>query len=184
MFMVILDGTAMNVAMPGLMADFQSSMSVVQWTITGYALAQAAVIPLAGWMSDRHGRRPVAIAFAAGFGVVTAAFYSLPGVLAPLLWILLIFGLMGTTVTLQAYGAEMFPTSQRSTASGVRAFATTLGIVTGLAAVSALFALLQSNWTAILVLASGALVAALLVWGAFPETAGRPLEEIAPEPER
>ncbi|WP_224722166.1 MDR family MFS transporter [Paenibacillus vietnamensis] len=59
MFMVILDGTAMNVAMPGLMADFQSSMSVVQWTITGYALAQAAVIPLAGWMSDRFGAKQI-----------------------------------------------------------------------------------------------------------------------------
>lgn len=59
MFMVILDGTAMNVAMPGLMADFQSSMSLVQWTITGYALAQAAVIPLAGWMSDRFGAKQI-----------------------------------------------------------------------------------------------------------------------------
>lgn len=66
----------------------------------------------------------------------------------------------------------------------MRAFATTLGIVAGLAAVSALFSLLGSNWTAILVLAAGALAAALLVWVGFPETAGRSLEEIAPEPER
>ncbi|WP_424765673.1 MDR family MFS transporter [Paenibacillus sp. sgz302251] len=59
MFMVILDGTAMNVAMPGLMVDFNSPMSLVQWTITGYALAQAAVIPLAGWMSDRFGAKQI-----------------------------------------------------------------------------------------------------------------------------
>ncbi len=59
MFMVILDGTAMNVAMPGLMEDFGSSMTLVQWTITGYALAQAAVIPLAGWMSDRFGAKQI-----------------------------------------------------------------------------------------------------------------------------
>ncbi|WP_169083012.1 DHA2 family efflux MFS transporter permease subunit [Paenibacillus sp. PL91] len=59
MFMVILDGTAMNVAMPGLMEDFKSSMTVVQWTITGYMLAQAAVIPLAGWMSDRFGAKQI-----------------------------------------------------------------------------------------------------------------------------
>ena len=53
-FMVILDSTAVNVAIPVLAHDFNSSLSTIQWTITGYALAQAAVIPLAGWISDRH----------------------------------------------------------------------------------------------------------------------------------
>lgn len=77
MFMVILDGTAMNVAMPGLMADFQSPMSLVQWTITGYALAQAAVIPLAGWMSDRFGAKQIflfsIIMFTIGSGLCALA---------------------------------------------------------------------------------------------------------------
>ncbi|MDQ8733277.1 MDR family MFS transporter [Paenibacillus sp. LHD-38] len=77
MFMVILDGTAMNVAMPGLMADFKSSMSLVQWTITGYALAQAAVIPLAGWMSDRFGAKQIflfsIIMFTIGSGLCALA---------------------------------------------------------------------------------------------------------------
>lgn len=59
MFMVILDGTAMNVALPGLVKDFHSKISVVQWAVTGYALAQAAVIPLAGWLSDRFGAKRV-----------------------------------------------------------------------------------------------------------------------------
>ncbi|MBP3040582.1 multidrug efflux MFS transporter [Bacillaceae bacterium Marseille-Q3522] len=59
MFMVILDGTAMNVAIPGFIKDFNSNISVVQWTVTGYALAQAAVIPLAGWLSDRFGAKRV-----------------------------------------------------------------------------------------------------------------------------
>jgi EmrB/QacA subfamily drug resistance transporter len=59
MFMVILDGTAMNVAIDQFMKDFQSSFSLVQWTITGYALAQAAVIPLAGWLSDRFGAKRI-----------------------------------------------------------------------------------------------------------------------------
>ncbi|MFC5471786.1 DHA2 family efflux MFS transporter permease subunit [Cohnella suwonensis] len=58
-FMVILDTTAVNVALPVLGEDFHESLSVVQWTITGYALAQAAVIPLAGWMSDRYGAKRI-----------------------------------------------------------------------------------------------------------------------------
>ncbi|WP_166238534.1 MDR family MFS transporter [Paenibacillus turpanensis] len=59
MFMVILDGTAMNVAMPGLIQDFGRDISVVQWTVTGYSLAQSAVIPLAGWLSDRFGAKRI-----------------------------------------------------------------------------------------------------------------------------
>ncbi|MCC3374692.1 DHA2 family efflux MFS transporter permease subunit [Cohnella sp. REN36] len=59
-FMVILDGTAVNVALPQLMVEFnQTSLSLVQWTVTGYALAQAAIIPLAGWLSDRFGAKRV-----------------------------------------------------------------------------------------------------------------------------
>lgn len=60
MFMVILDGTAMNVALPKLSEDFGgASFTLVQWTVTGYALAQSAVIPLAGWLSDRFGAKQI-----------------------------------------------------------------------------------------------------------------------------
>ncbi|ACT01435.1 MDR family MFS transporter [Paenibacillus sp. JDR-2] len=59
LFMVILDGTAMNVALSGFMKEFGKDLSVVQWTTTGYALAQAAVIPLAGWLSDRFGAKRI-----------------------------------------------------------------------------------------------------------------------------
>src|SRR6476620_480209 len=59
MIMVILDSTVVNVAIPGLQADFHSSLSIIQWTITGYTLALSAVIPLAGWMSDRFGAKKI-----------------------------------------------------------------------------------------------------------------------------
>jgi MFS family permease len=59
MFMVILDNTVVNVAMSGLVADFDSTISLMQWTITGYTLALSAVIPLAGWMTDRFGAKRV-----------------------------------------------------------------------------------------------------------------------------
>lgn len=56
-FMVILDATAMNVAIPSLVKDFKTDLPTLQWTVTGYMLAQAAVIPLAGWLSDRFGAK-------------------------------------------------------------------------------------------------------------------------------
>lgn len=59
-FMVILDGTAVNVALPKLQEEFKlPGLSLVQWTVIGYALAQAAVIPLAGWLSDRFGAKRI-----------------------------------------------------------------------------------------------------------------------------
>jgi EmrB/QacA subfamily drug resistance transporter len=59
-FMVILDGTAVNVALPKLQEEFNlPNFSLVQWTVIGYALAQAAVIPLAGWLSDRFGAKRI-----------------------------------------------------------------------------------------------------------------------------
>lgn len=59
MIMVILDGTVVNVAIPKLVDYFSSDLKTIQWAITGYTLALAAVIPLAGWMTDRFGSKQV-----------------------------------------------------------------------------------------------------------------------------
>lgn len=58
-FMVILDTTAMNVALSKLVVDFKTDLPTIQWAVTGYMLASAAVIPLAGWLSDRFGAKNV-----------------------------------------------------------------------------------------------------------------------------
>ena len=55
--MAILDGTVVSVAQRTFIAEFGSTQAVVAWTITGYTLAQATVIPLAGWASDRFGTK-------------------------------------------------------------------------------------------------------------------------------
>ncbi|PGL73484.1 DHA2 family efflux MFS transporter permease subunit [Bacillus sp. AFS055030] len=59
MIMVILDSTVVNVALPGITDYFKSDLTKMQWTITGYTLALSAVIPLAGWMSDRFGAKKI-----------------------------------------------------------------------------------------------------------------------------
>ena len=58
-FMVILDTTVVNVALATLGHAFGANLSLLQWVISAYLLAQAAVIPLAGWLSDRFGARRV-----------------------------------------------------------------------------------------------------------------------------
>src|SRR5712691_9247658 len=58
-FMVILDNTVVNVALPTLGRVLDTDLSLLQWVISGYMLAQAAVIPLSGWLSDRFGAKRV-----------------------------------------------------------------------------------------------------------------------------
>ena len=161
--------------------------------VHGWTPAQVAVLsftggafaiignPTAGWLSDRFGRRPTTALFSLGMCIAAVLFYSSLGIFPALLWVLLIFTLMGSDVTLSTYGAELFPTSKRSTAAGVRGFVATLGGIIGLAAVSVLFGVLGSNWAAVSVLAGLLLLVPVIVLTLFPETARRTLEEIAPE---
>ncbi len=60
--MAILDATIVNVAIPTLGRDFHTSISTIQWVMTGYLLAFASVIPLTGWASGRFGAKRVWIA--------------------------------------------------------------------------------------------------------------------------
>jgi len=59
MIMSILDTTIVNVALHTLGHDLHSSISQIQWVVTGYLLALAAVIPVTGWASRRFGAKRV-----------------------------------------------------------------------------------------------------------------------------
>ena len=59
MIMSILDTTIVNVALDTLSHDLHSPISQVQWVVTGYLLALAAVIPITGWAARRYGAKRV-----------------------------------------------------------------------------------------------------------------------------
>ena len=65
--MSILDTTVINVAIDRLAVDFHASLTTIQWVVTGYTLALAAVIPLSGWAADRFGTKRLYIASLALF---------------------------------------------------------------------------------------------------------------------
>jgi len=55
--MSILDITVVSVALPTFQTVFKTSYANVAWTMTGYTLALATVIPLSGWAADRFGTK-------------------------------------------------------------------------------------------------------------------------------
>src|SRR5256884_6233458 len=57
--MSILDTTIVNVALATLRRDLHSSIAEIQWVVTGYMLALAAVIPVTGWAARRFGSKRV-----------------------------------------------------------------------------------------------------------------------------
>jgi EmrB/QacA subfamily drug resistance transporter len=57
--MSILDTTVINVAIDRLAIDFNASLTTIQWVVTGYTLALAAVIPVSGWAADRFGTKRI-----------------------------------------------------------------------------------------------------------------------------
>ena len=56
-FMLLLDVTIVNVALPDIQKDLDSSFSQLQWVIDAYALSLAALVLTAGSLADLYGRR-------------------------------------------------------------------------------------------------------------------------------
>lgn len=56
-FMLLLDITIVNVALPDIAGSFHASLSALQWVIDAYALALASLLLTGGILADRNGRR-------------------------------------------------------------------------------------------------------------------------------
>ena len=57
-FMLLLDITIINVALPDIQKALHSSFSDLQWVVDAYALSLASLLLTAGSLADIYGRRP------------------------------------------------------------------------------------------------------------------------------
>jgi EmrB/QacA subfamily drug resistance transporter len=96
LFIVFIDNTIVNVALPSIGREFHSTLSGLQWIVDGYTLVLASLFMLSGSTADRIGRRRV---FTTGLGLFV--FGSLACSLAPSLAWLVFFRM------LQAVGGSM-----------------------------------------------------------------------------
>src|SRR5947199_7451908 len=100
-FMLLLDITIVNVALPKIATDLHASFSDIQWVIDAYALTLAALLLTAGALADLLGRK---LLFSIGLGLF--ALTSLLCALSPSA-LFLIFARGGQGIG----GAIMFSTS-------------------------------------------------------------------------
>jgi EmrB/QacA subfamily drug resistance transporter len=120
LFMIMLDNTIVNVALPSMQRDLGISVSELEWIVSGYALTFAVLLLTGGKLADLYGRRRI---FVVGLAVFTIS--SLACGLAPSAAVLI-----GARVV-QGVGAALmnpatlsiivatFPPSERGRAIGI-----------------------------------------------------------------
>ncbi len=136
LFMIMLDNTVVNVALPSIQRDLHASLSALEWTAQAYTLTFAVLLVTGGRLGDIFGRRRMFLFGVIVFGTASAiigvapndtmlvAFRAVQGVGAAFM--------MPATL---AIITQAFPAHERGTAigtwAGVSALALAIGPVVG-----------------------------------------------------
>jgi EmrB/QacA subfamily drug resistance transporter len=132
LFMIMLDNTVVNVALPAIERDLHISISELEWIVTAYALTFAALLITGGKLADLLGRRRIFVV-----GLLVFSLSSLACGLAPSA------GFLVGARAVQGVGAALmnpatlsiitatFPPRQRGTAIGIWAGVSALALAIG-----------------------------------------------------
>jgi EmrB/QacA subfamily drug resistance transporter len=134
--MDMIDLTIVNVALPTIRRDLQASATQLEWVVSGYMLAFAAALIIAGSLGDLFGRKRVFLLGAGLFGAASlgAGLASSP---APLIACRVIQGLAAAAMAPQVLATfrTMFAAKERGQAFGLYGamlgFASAIGLVLG-----------------------------------------------------
>jgi len=136
LFMIMLDNTVVNVALPSIQNDLGASISGLEWTVNGYTLSFAVLLATGGRLGDIFGRRRMFLT-----GVIIFALSSATAGLAPDETSLVVSRIVqGVGAALMMPGTlsiitDAFPAHERGKAmgtwAGVSALALAIGPVLG-----------------------------------------------------
>ena len=136
LFMIMLDNTVVNVALPSIQDDLGASLSALEWTVNAYTLTFAVLLVTGGRLGDIFGRRRMFL-----FGVVVFSISSATIGLAPTQgWLVASRAVQGIGAAFMMPGtlsiiSNTFPPEERGRAigtwAGVSALALALGPVVG-----------------------------------------------------
>ena len=136
LFMIMLDNTVVNVALPSIQRDLHATLSALEWTVNAYTLTFAVLLVTGGRLGDIFGRRRMFLFGVVVFGISSAAIGLAPSDTA-LVAFRAVQGIgaafmMPATLSIIT---QAFPPHQRGTAigtwAGVSALALAIGPVLG-----------------------------------------------------
>jgi EmrB/QacA subfamily drug resistance transporter len=132
LFMVMLDNTAVNVALPSIQKDFGASLSALEWTVNAYTLTFAVLLVTGGRLGDIFGRRRMFL-----FGVVVFALASSTIGFAPSEgWLVASRAIQGIGAAFMMPGtlsiiSNAFPPAERGKAIGTWAGVSAIALAVG-----------------------------------------------------
>src|SRR5919201_2742241 len=132
LFMIMLDNTIVNVALPSIQRDLGIGISELEWVVNGYALTFAVLMLTGGKLADLLGRR---LLFIVGLAIFTGA--SLACGLAPNAGFLIgaraVQGIGAAIMNPATLGiiTATFPPRQRGTAIGIWAGTSAMALAIG-----------------------------------------------------
>ncbi len=132
LFMIMLDNTVVNVALPSIQRDLGADLSELEWIVAGYALTFASLMLVGGKVADAYGRRRI---FIIGIVVFTIA-SLLCGLASSSEMLIAARVLQGAGAALMnpatlSIIAATFPPRQRGTAIGIWAGVSALALAIG-----------------------------------------------------
>ncbi|RBM16797.1 MFS transporter [Prauserella sp. PE36] len=178
---VVLNNSALNVAIPALMRDLRADLPAVQWIVDGYSIVFAGLLMAAGVWSDRWGRKRLTLG-----GLVVFAGASMLAALAREPWQLIVLrGLLGAAAAFVMPGTlsillHVFDRKERAMAiavwSGIAALGVALGPILGGLVVD------EFGWAAVFLL-NVPMVAVIVLTGVFfvresADPASRPTDAV------
>lgn len=86
LLMASIDSTIVAVSLPTMLVDLKTNLAWIGWMLTGYLFSQSIIMPLAGKLSDEHGRKRV---FLVAVGIFTLS--SIAAGFAPNVHVLIVF---------------------------------------------------------------------------------------------
>src|ERR671937_227288 len=147
LFMIMLDNTVVNVALPAIERDLKISISQLEWIVTAYALTFAALLITGGKLADLLGRRRIFVVGLAIFTLSSLAcgLASSAGFLIGARAVQGVGAALMNPATLSIIVAT-FPPRQRGTAIGIWAGVSALALAIGPLGGGLIVEYLNWNW--------------------------------------
>ncbi|HUJ87333.1 MAG TPA: DHA2 family efflux MFS transporter permease subunit [Burkholderiales bacterium] len=168
--MQVLDTTIVNVALPYMQGSFSAAPDQITWVLTSYLVASGIFMPLAGYFTDRLGRKRYLLISIFGF-VVFSALCGLSASLGQMVVFRLLQGAFGASLVplSQAIMVDTYPLEERGKAMAIWGVGVMLGPILGPTLGGYLTDALSWRWAFYVNVPVGAF-SLLLAWQVTPDT--------------